>query len=99
MYNATTKVKTFQPILDKAKGAVCLKAQEAFYDIVIDLNENTQNALSSEEVNTLAENLSKLFGIEEWTDGVYPVMDEFYQIKVHTYQQSQLDEMKEFDGY
>jgi hypothetical protein len=93
------KVKTYQPILDTNRGAVCEEPRDAFYGILLDMSENNKHSITDNKIYEIADDLAKLFGIDNWADGIYQVMDEVYQIKVHTYQQWQLDEMGEFNGY
>lgn len=97
MYN-TTKVKTFQPIIPAGNGPICMTALDAIAEILSDVNDAAKDGLNAREFEKVQNVIVDGLGIDGWIDGEYTVFED-YKIKVRTYQQGQLDEMKEFEGY
>ncbi|PWW06307.1 hypothetical protein DFQ01_103209 [Paenibacillus cellulosilyticus] len=97
MYN-TTKVKTWQPIIPAGTGPVLLTADDAVEEILNDLGEQAKVKFRFTELLIMKRTVVDGLKITDWIDGEYPLFPD-YAIKVHTYQQGQLDEMPEFGGY
>ena len=99
-----TKVKTFQPILPAGAGPIFPEPYNAIFDIVLDIKEEailckkTVNAVNDAEMDKFIDLIEKGLGVSDWIDGEYTLFED-YKLKVHTYQQWQLDEMGEFSGY